>query len=224
MDNNGESRGMIGDFGARGSNKVADWRGLFSASPDQALRYYPTQSSNGKIVVPQEVVDEGAAQWENSVVAQFIGRAPNFSLFQRLANILWGAEGEFTVKPVGVNLFIVQFPNSIARDHVLESGPWHIQNKHLIVRKWEPGMGALEFNMRKLPIWIHLGNVPLELFSQKGLSYIASSIGNPLYMDRITAAKQRLAFAKICVKIKATMVMPKSIEVEMGNDGNAKEH
>ena len=68
MNNNGKSQGMIGDSGVERSNKVADWRGLFSVSPDRALRYYPTQSSNGKIVVPQEVVDEGVAQWENSVV------------------------------------------------------------------------------------------------------------------------------------------------------------
>ena len=91
----------------------------------------------------------------------------------------------------------------------MESKPCHIQNKHLIVRKWEPGMEMLEFNMEKLPIWIHLGNVPLKLFNQKGLSYIASAIGNPLYMDRITVGQQRLAFAKICVKIGASIEIPK---------------
>ena len=57
----------------------------------------------------------------------------------------------------------------------------------------------IEFNMEKLPVWIHLDNVPLKLFNQKGLSYNASAIGNPLYMDRITAGQQRLAFAKAFV-------------------------
>ena len=93
------------------------------------------------------------------------------------------------MKLAGVNLFIIQFPSAEGRDRVLESGPWHIQNKPLIVRKWEPRMEMLEFNMEKLPVWIHLGNVPLELFNQKGLSYITSTSGNPLYMDRITAGQ-----------------------------------
>ena len=78
-------------------------------------------------------------------------------------------------------------------------------------------MGSLDFNISKLPVWIHLGNVSLELFTQKGLSYIASGLGNPLYMDRITAGQQRLSYAKIYVEIEASKEIPKSIEVELGN-------
>ena len=89
--------------------------------------------------------------------------------------------------PARINLFIIQFPNCATRDRVLENGPWHIQNKPLIVRKWEPSMRSLEFNMARLPIWLHLSNIPLELFTQRGISYIASAVRNPLYMDRITA-------------------------------------
>ena len=91
------------------------------------------------------------------------------------------------LKPAGQNLFIIQFSNESTRDRVLEVGPWHIQNKSLIVRKWQPKLSTLEFNMAKLLIWIQLSNVPLELFTQRGISYIASAMENPLYMDRITA-------------------------------------
>ncbi|PPR83651.1 hypothetical protein GOBAR_AA37058 [Gossypium barbadense] len=34
--------------------------------------------------------------------------------------------------------------------------------------------------MDRLPVWIHLKHVPLELFTRGGLSYIASALGNPL--------------------------------------------
>ena len=115
----GESGLRKGDFVATSSNSVVDWRGLFSASPNQALSYYPPQNLNGKIVIPQEVVDEGALHWENSVVAQFIGKTPNFNLFQRLVNILWGTDGEVSITLAGTKLFIIRFPNSIARDRVL---------------------------------------------------------------------------------------------------------
>ena len=36
-------------------------------------------------------------------------------------------------------------------------------------------------------------------------------------MDRITARKNRLAFAKICVEIGASMEIPRNIEVDLGN-------
>ena len=128
---------------------------------------------------------------------------------------LWGKDGEIEIIPAGHNLFIVQFHNSETRDKVLELGPWHIQNKPLIVRKWEPGMRSLDFNMSKLPLWIQLHNIPLELFNQTGISYIASAMGNPLYMDRFTANQQRVVYAKVCVEVEASKDIPRCIEIEL---------
>ncbi|XVE74986.1 hypothetical protein DITRI_Ditri12bG0061700 [Diplodiscus trichospermus] len=80
-------------------------------------------------------------------------------------------------------------------------------------------MTSLDFNLAKLLIWLHLRQVPLELFTRSGLSYIASAIGVPLYMDRITASFQRLAYAKVCVEIDVTSEIPSTIEVRM-KDGS----
>ena len=73
--------------------------------------------------------------------------------------------------------------------------------------------------MAKLPIWIQLGNIPLKLFTKRGISYIASALGNLFYMDRINANQQQLAFAKVCVKVEASMDIPQIIEVEI-HDGS----
>ena len=123
------------------------------------------------------------------MVAQLVGRIPNFSYFHKMVKVLWGEDGKVDVRPAGHNLFIIQFSNTTLRDRVLENGPWHIQNKPFIVRKWEPGMKSLEFDMAKLLVWIQLGNILLELFFQKGINYIANAISNPFYMDRITASQ-----------------------------------
>ena len=80
-------------------------------------------------------------------------------------------------------------------------------------------MRSLEFNMAKLPLWIHLGNIMLELFTQIGISYIASVLGNPLYMDRFTASQQRMAFAKVCIEVEAAKEIPNTIEVQL-RDGS----
>ena len=102
------------------------------------------------VTPPTDVFEEGESIWKHSVVAQFIDRIPNFSLSQKLVNVLWGSEGEVTIRPAGVNLFIIQFQNAVIRDKVLEEGPWHIQNQPLIVRKWEPGLASLDvFKTRK---------------------------------------------------------------------------
>ena len=62
-----------------------------------------------------------------------------------------------------------------------------------------------------------MDNIPLELFSQKGVSYIANALGNLLYMDRITPFQQRLASARVCVEMAAAVEVLRSIEVELRN-------
>ncbi|XVE90995.1 hypothetical protein DITRI_Ditri20bG0120300 [Diplodiscus trichospermus] len=176
--------------------------------------------ADGKVLVSpsKKIFKEGELPWKNTIVVQFIGKIPNFSAFQKMVNILWGEFGEVDIKLAGTNLFIIQFPNVEIRDRVLESSLWHIQNKPIIVRKWELGLRTLDFNMAKLPIWVQLSNVPLELFTQRGISYIASALGNPLYMDRFTASQQGLAYAKVCIEIDTKLEIPKEIVVEL-HDG-----
>lgn len=55
------------------------------------------------------------------------------------------------------------------------------------------------------------------MFNQKGNGYIASALGLPLYMDKVTATKERLAFARICIEIDAMKVIPKTIELVLPN-------
>ncbi|XVF57674.1 hypothetical protein PTKIN_Ptkin07bG0001000 [Pterospermum kingtungense] len=161
----GESEKIVsGNSGSSIDISKSGWRSLFN-SLDQRLSYRPLQDLDGKCrVVPSvEICSKGAIFWQNTLVAQFIGRSPNFSSFQKVARMLW-------------------------RDR---------------------------FDMSRIPIWLHLGNVPLELFNQEALCYVASALGDPLYMDRVTASRERIAYAKVCVEIGATDVIPYSIEILM---------
>ncbi|XP_039047666.1 uncharacterized protein LOC120188249 [Hibiscus syriacus] len=128
-----------------------------------------------------------------------------------------GKPSQVKVSLAGPNLFVFSFLDVGLREWVLENGPWHIQNKPLILRDWTPGMKKLSFDLSLLPIWVQLYNVPLELYSQKGLSYIANALGKPLFMDSITASRQRLEFAKICVEIEAGAIIPEFIQVLLKN-------
>ncbi|XVF40910.1 hypothetical protein PTKIN_Ptkin01aG0154800 [Pterospermum kingtungense] len=196
------------------------WRKLFE-DEDQSLKYNPPQERKGETIIapPNEVFERGIDRWKNALVIQFIGRIPNFSYFQKMVNTLWGAESAVDLRSAGSNLFIVQFSNAMTRDKVLENGPWYIQNMPIIVRKWEPGMSSMVFNMSTVPVWFKLSNVPLEHFSQEGLGFIASGLGNPLYMDQITAKQQRLSYARVCVEIVAGKSIPRTLKVQMRDGG-----
>ena len=130
-----ENQSSVGTSGGKGlteseKNKTTDWRKLFSVSADQTLSFLQPQSSNGRVQIPSEILEEGELKWRNAVVAQFVGRIPNFNAFQKLVNVLWGEHGKVDLRPARHNLFIIQFPNAITTEKVLESGPWNIQNQH----------------------------------------------------------------------------------------------
>ncbi|XP_039032609.1 uncharacterized protein LOC120167762 [Hibiscus syriacus] len=135
---------------------------------------------------------------------------------QRITNTLWTSAiqgSRVQVSKAGRNTFIFSFNNETARNWVLDNGPWHILNKPMILRKWEPNLTRLNFDLSKIPVWVKLFNVPLELYTITGLSYLASAIGNPISLDSITASKTRLEYARICVEIGITDEIPKFVNV-----------
>ncbi|XP_039011240.1 uncharacterized protein LOC120140324 [Hibiscus syriacus] len=199
-----------------------DWRKLFGCQAGHELDYSPPEKSDKSLTVqpPLEVLEASTAEWRNSLVGQFLGAAPNFISLQRTIDKLWnqtstGARAQVSLE--GKNLYIFSFNYDVARDWVLENGPWHILNKPLILRKWEPNMQRLNFDLSRLPLWIHLYNIPLELYSRECLSYIASALGIPLTMDSITASKTRLEYAKVCIEIGAKKDIPETVEVILAN-------
>ncbi|KAL4304174.1 hypothetical protein GQ457_10G003940 [Hibiscus cannabinus] len=109
------------------------------------------------------------------------------------------------------NALIVNFG-----DWVLESGPWHIQQKAIVLRKLAPGLMLDVVCLGTASVWVKLWHVPFELYSQQGLEYIASALGRPLYMDRATVLKKQLEFAKVCIDIDDAAGLPSSVMFKLG--------
>ncbi|GJU91923.1 RNA-directed DNA polymerase, eukaryota, reverse transcriptase zinc-binding domain protein [Tanacetum coccineum] len=74
----------------------------------------------------------------------------------------------------------------------------------------------------KLPLWVKLRNLPLEPWSLKGISAVASRFGTPLIMDQITTnmcklGNGRLGFARVLVDVEARKGLPEKIEIVFGH-------
>ncbi|KAK8668475.1 hypothetical protein V6N13_105928 [Hibiscus sabdariffa] len=154
----------------------------------------------GDVTQLNQALIRGLKQWSNAFVGNFLGKSPPLGIFQRTASRLWGKEGSVTIRFLAPSVYMINFPSQRVRDWVLETGPWHIQQKAIVLRRWKLGLLLEELKLTSTPIWIKLWHVPLELYSQQGLSYVASAVGRPLYSDRATTLKQHLEFAK-CGKV-----------------------
>ncbi|KAK8569596.1 hypothetical protein V6N13_046646 [Hibiscus sabdariffa] len=161
---------------------------------DPSLVFFPPLEKNGRMVVtpPKQVLVNGAKQWDKAFLGNFFGKSPPLSVFQKTANKLWGREGSVEIRFLAPSVYMINFPSQRVRDWVLEPGPWHIQNRAIVLRRWMP----------------------------TGLGYLASAIGKPLYTDKATVLKQQLEFAKVCVEVEASSTLPSSILVDLG-EGNS---
>ncbi|KAI8540901.1 hypothetical protein RHMOL_Rhmol08G0021300 [Rhododendron molle] len=115
------------------------------------------------------------------------------------------------------------WPRSVTfcRCTIMKAGPLHIAGKLLILKPWEPQMVLTKEKLSTIPIWVQFANIPLEFWTEQGLSYIASAIGKPLHADDMTEKGQRLNFAKICVEIHVDTPLLDVVEVEYGNGASA---
>ncbi|KAL0455415.1 UNVERIFIED_CONTAM: hypothetical protein Slati_0880700 [Sesamum latifolium] len=67
--------------------------------------------------------------------------------------------------------------------------------------------------MEEVPVWVKLRHLPVEFWTDEGLSTVASGIGRPLYPDAITKACTRLDFARVCIMLDISSKLPKHVVI-----------
>ncbi|KAK9273392.1 hypothetical protein L1049_018202 [Liquidambar formosana] len=99
---------------------------------------------------------------------------------------------------------------------VLDSGPWYFAGKLIILQKWHEGIQFSKVKLSKVPVWVKLYNVPLNLWTIEGLSYAASAVGTPLYLDDATESRSRINYARVCTEISAENDIPENFDLDVG--------
>ncbi|GAV92922.1 DUF4283 domain-containing protein/zf-CCHC_4 domain-containing protein [Cephalotus follicularis] len=195
------------------------WKNLFSPSsnPDSTLQFFEPSIVDGipRAKPPPEVVAKGALEWENSLVAFLVGKKLPASKVKEVLLRKWGQVGTFSFHTVSNGVFLIKFNNGQSRDWIMDNGPWDIWGYHLALRKWTKGMSLKLEECSSIPVWVKLSNVPVHLWTKLGLSYIASVLGRPLYMDAQTTNRQSLTHARICVDMSASSSFPSSILLDL---------
>ncbi|KAF8034227.1 hypothetical protein BT93_C0496 [Corymbia citriodora subsp. variegata] len=78
-----------------------------------------------------------------------------------------------------------------------------------------PSLELKKNDHSKVPVWIRLRHIPFALWSARGISGIASIIGNSLYVDQNTEHMKLLSYAHVCVEISATDIRRDKVVVRL---------
>ncbi|KAA8531316.1 hypothetical protein F0562_006025 [Nyssa sinensis] len=152
------------------------------------LEYVAPCMKEDKVVVqpPHEVLNEGNKMWATTLEGYFLDQKLNYQWVNNVAFRLWGKESLEEVLTNGRGFFFFKFLDPISMVAVLEGGPWHFSGRPIILQKCRPKMKLSRKASRTTPVWARFYDIPLELWIAKGLSYVASAIGKPLYTDATT--------------------------------------
>ncbi|GAV79554.1 DUF4283 domain-containing protein/zf-CCHC_4 domain-containing protein [Cephalotus follicularis] len=167
--------------------------------------------------MPEEILVEGAKEWEHALVGFFVGKKIPFRSLFAVLNKKWSSVGKFTIHTAENGIFIFKYESEAARDWILNNGPWDVWGVHLALRLWERDLPPISSGFAKIPVWVKLMNIPMEYWTVQGLSRLASVLGSPLHMDPATEGKQLISFARICVEMKADKEFPAVIKTRRSN-------
>ncbi|KAF7145087.1 hypothetical protein RHSIM_Rhsim04G0153000 [Rhododendron simsii] len=207
------------------SNLTPSWTKIVAPKPDgprMKLSYHPpppppqNKIKEARVVVcpPPEVVDVGVSQWKDCVVGYFLDKKLPFSAVESIAFQIWKRFGIQKVMSNDQGFFFFKFSQADGHEKVVAAGPWHFGEKLLILKQWSPQLELKKEQFTKVPIWAQLYNVPLQLWHEDGLSFIASAIGVPLYAEKPTESCKRLSYARLCVEVEVGSILPDTIDVE----------
>ncbi|KAL0284422.1 UNVERIFIED_CONTAM: hypothetical protein Sradi_7197900 [Sesamum radiatum] len=192
------------------SDSIAE---AFLNSSRKTLRYIPPMTQRGEIIIKPtaEMVTQGARRWQSTAVGYFLGRRPYFPHLEAFARANW--KGLQQVSATANGFYFFRFRNLAFMEEIIEEGPWLFQGQPVVLQQWEQGMSLRRQKHTKVPVWIRLRHLPMEFWTEDGLSAVASGVGTPLYTDKITKNCSRLDFARVCVMLDFQSKLPKHLVV-----------
>ncbi|GKC21442.1 zinc knuckle CX2CX4HX4C containing protein [Tanacetum coccineum] len=80
----------------------------------------------------------------------------------KLLAMMWGKYGLRKIASIGNGNYVFKFNNENRLQTVIENGVWIVNNKPMVVQKWDIDVDISKVEPDKMPIWVKLVNLPLE--------------------------------------------------------------
>ncbi|XP_022003024.1 uncharacterized protein LOC110900443 [Helianthus annuus] len=183
------------------------------------------------IVIPKEVVEQVQDKFENVLYGYFLGNRLPYPVVEYYAKNVWAKFGFSKLMMNSAGFFFFKFGSNEGMMKVLEGGPWLIRKIPLFLNKWSPKVSLKKDGIKTIPLWVKLHNVPIAVYTDDGLSLLASKIGVPKRLDSYTADMcadnwGRSSYARAMIEVSAESELKDYISLaipKMDEDGYVME-
>lgn len=165
------------------------------------------------VAVPDEILDDSMLLWEDFLIGRFPSTAPHVAKIHVIVNKIWNlGDRNIKIDVYSVNDTTIKFRirNASAKLRALRRGMWNICELPMVVSKWTPIVEDAQPEIKTMPLWVVIKNVPRSMFTWKGLSFLASPVGEPKRLHPETELVTKFDEAKFFVEVDLTKELPKA--------------
>lgn len=195
---------------------------LTVAKQKKVMKRYDFEISDleGKksVEVPSAIVEKADLLWDDFIIAKFLEEAPHVAKVHVILNKIWAfgdKDQKLDVYEMDATTMRVRIQNPAVREKVIRRGMWNIAGIPMVASKWSP---IEDESNGTTPLWVHLSNVPMNMYSWQGLSFISSAAGIPDRLHPETLACTNFEIAKICVKADLSKPLPNKIDYKINGE------
>ncbi|XP_021985901.1 uncharacterized protein LOC110882124 [Helianthus annuus] len=160
------------------------------------------------VLIPREVIKKVQDKFQNVLYGYFLGNRLPFPVVEYYVKNVWAKYGFSKIMMNKDGFFFFKFDTKEGMAKVLEGGPWLIRKVPLFLNVWSPDVSLRKEGIKSIPVWVKMYNVPIAVYTDDGLSLLASKIGTPKRLDGYTADMcadnwGRSSFARPLIEIDA---------------------
>lgn len=162
----------------------------------------------------EEEWEEGKTIWKHALIGAVVSFRPSFADVQRWVESNWKIYKP-KISHVKPGVYLFEFQSEEDKIDVL-SKSWSFYNKSRIsLKAWDVDMDVNNLNFDSIRVWIQLPNLKFRFWSYKAISKLASFVGVPVAMDKLTARRDRLGCARILVELGLKAMPPDEIPITL---------
>lgn len=190
------------------------WSKVVAEPPPKAkvvsFDYFPRPEGITIVSPPVEVLKEGNEKFKFCIEGVFSKGSKPYSMVVGAARRAWERKGMLQVFQKDSRTYLFKFTSEAEMNKVLAQGTWYIEGQPMLLKAW----GRKNKVVDSIPLWVKFSRIPDCYWTQKGLSWLASTIGRPLCADELTAKVEVLPFAKMCVEYNLGDDLPDKLQVQ----------
>ncbi|XP_075638440.1 uncharacterized protein At4g02000-like [Castanea sativa] len=132
--------------------------------------------------------------------------------------MLWKTNKGVQISELDEELFLVEFGDEKDKKKVMDMSPWSYEKQLVIIQEFERELNPKEIDLKWVPFWIQIYNLPLKSRTKETGRTIGSSLGKVLDVDVPDSGVQWGKCLRVRVRIDVTrrLVRGRKITIEGG--------